>query len=57
MTDRTNFLIVVALLTALILVFKMGLAFGATEKTVRLRTSCDVERLDHLKAGFYSEID
>lgn len=57
MTDRTNFAIGVALLAALILCFKMGHAFGATEKTVHLRSSCDVERLDHLKAGYYAEID
>jgi hypothetical protein len=56
MTLGKDWPIIVIALAGLVIAFNCGRYMEQTARTVKLRSACDVERLDALKAGFYSPL-
>lgn len=57
MTDRhIDFALVAIFTLCLYFAFWMGAQWQDKSKTIRLRSACDIERIDHLKAGYFSEV-
>ena len=49
--------LVVVAICIVIFSITVGYALGAKHHTVKLRGSCGVENIHHLKAGYYKEIE
>jgi hypothetical protein len=58
MKFQLDIYLVVSITTLIICAAIMLLILGlrAEGKTVKIRSACDVERLDRLKPGYYSEV-
>ena len=57
MTDRhIDFALLAILVLCMISSFWMGAQWSDKGSTVRLRSACDVERIEHLKAGYFTEV-